>query len=59
MMTAKQGFSPDEAAEIAVTEVIDYLGRPQTGVEQVILVVFGKAAYGNYLRVMRHMGLTD
>lgn len=53
------GYPMDEAAEIAVTEVIDYLGRPQTGVEQVVLVVFGKAAYGTYLRVMRRMGLTE
>ena len=53
------GYPMDEAAEIALTEVIDYLGRPQTGVEQVVLVVFGKAAYGAYLRVMRQMGLTE
>lgn len=53
------GYPMDEAAEIALTEVIDYLGRPQTGVEQVILVVFGKAAYGVYVRVMRQMGLTE
>jgi len=52
------GYPMDEAAEIALTEVMDYLGRPQTGVEQVILVVFGKAAYGTFLRVMRRMALT-
>ena len=53
------GYPMDEAAEIALTEVVDYLGRPQTGVEQVTFVVFGKAAYGTYVRVMRHMGLTQ
>ena len=51
------GYPMEEAAEIALTEVMDYLGRPQTGVEQVILVAFGKAAYGTYLRVMRRMKL--
>jgi O-acetyl-ADP-ribose deacetylase (regulator of RNase III) len=51
------GYPMDEAAEIALTEVMDYLGRPQTGVENVILVVFGKAAYATYLRVMRRMAL--
>ena len=53
------GYPLDEAAEIAVTEAMDYLGRPQTGVEQVNLVVFGKAAYGTFLRVMRRMGLAE
>ena len=52
------GYPMDEAAEIALTEVMDYLGRPQTGVEQVVLVVFGKAAYGTFVRVMRQMSLT-
>ena len=53
------GYPLDEAAEIALTEVMDYLGRPQTAVDQVILVVFGKADYGTFLRVMRRMGLTQ
>ena len=53
------GYPMAEAAEIALTEVMDYLGRPQTKVEQVILVVFGKSNYGTYVRVMREMDLTE
>jgi O-acetyl-ADP-ribose deacetylase len=57
--TGVYGYPMDEAAEIALTEVMDYLGRPQTHVEQVSLVVFGKAAYGTFVRVMKQMGLTQ
>ena len=46
--TGVYGYPLEDAAEIAIREVRRHLERPDTRVEQVIFVLFGKAAYEVY-----------
>ena len=41
-----------EAAEIAIREVRRHLERPETTVEQVIFVLFGRGAYEVYREIL-------
>ena len=46
--TGVYGYPQKDAAEIAIREVRRHLERPDTTVEQVIFVLFGKSAYEVY-----------
>jgi len=46
--TGVYGYPAKEAAKIAIREVKSHLERPDATVEQVIFVLFGKAAYDVY-----------
>jgi O-acetyl-ADP-ribose deacetylase (regulator of RNase III) len=50
--TGVYGYPPKEAAEIAIREVRRHLERPDTTVEQVIFVLFGKAAFEAYREIL-------
>jgi O-acetyl-ADP-ribose deacetylase (regulator of RNase III) len=50
--TGVYGYPLEEAAEIAIREVRRHLERPDTKVEQVIFVLFGKAAYEVYCEML-------
>lgn len=50
--TGVYGYPQREAAEIAVREVRRHLERPETTVEEVIFVLFGRAAYQVYREVL-------
>jgi O-acetyl-ADP-ribose deacetylase len=50
--TGVYGYPQKEAAEIAIREVRKHLERPDTTVEQVIFVLFGKAAYEVYREIL-------
>jgi len=50
--TGIYGYPANDAAEIAIREVKSHLERADTGVEQVIFVLFGKAAYDVYARML-------
>ncbi len=50
--TGVYGYPQQEAAEIAIREVRKHLDRPDTTVEQVIFVLFGKGAYEVYRRIL-------
>ena len=50
--TGVYGYPQKEAAEIAIREVRRHLERPGTTVEQVIFVLFGKAAYEVYREIL-------
>jgi len=43
--TGIYGYPMDEAAEIAVGEIVRHLSRPETTVREVILVLYGADAY--------------
>src|SRR5450755_472630 len=46
--TGVYGYPLKEAAEIAIREVKAHLAKPETNIQQVIFVVFGKQAYEAY-----------
>ena len=48
--TGVYGYPLEEAAEIAVRQVREHLERERCGVEQVIFVLYGRAAYDVYAR---------
>jgi O-acetyl-ADP-ribose deacetylase (regulator of RNase III) len=50
--TGVYGYPMKEAAEIAVREVRRHLERDDTPVQSVVFVVFGKAAFDTYSRVL-------
>jgi O-acetyl-ADP-ribose deacetylase (regulator of RNase III) len=50
--TGVYGYPLTDAAEIAIREVRRHLERPDTKVEQVIFVLFGKAAYEVYREML-------
>jgi len=50
--TGVYGYPLTDAAEIAIREVRRHLERPDTTVEQVIFVLFGKAAYEVYREML-------
>jgi O-acetyl-ADP-ribose deacetylase (regulator of RNase III) len=50
--TGIYGYPPEAAAEIAIREVKAHLERPDTTVDTVIFVLFGKPAYDVYARKM-------
>jgi O-acetyl-ADP-ribose deacetylase (regulator of RNase III) len=50
--TGVYGYPQKAAAEIAIREVKRHLERPDTTVEQVIFVLFGKAAYEVYRELL-------
>ena len=50
--TGVYGYPQKAAAEIAIREVRRHLERPDTGVQQVIFVLFGKAAYEVYREIL-------
>jgi O-acetyl-ADP-ribose deacetylase (regulator of RNase III) len=50
--TGVYGYPQKEAAEIAIREVRKHLERPETSVEQVIFVLFGKAAHEVYRELL-------
>jgi O-acetyl-ADP-ribose deacetylase (regulator of RNase III) len=50
--TGIYGYPQKAAAEIAIREVQRHLERPETTVEQVIFVLFGKAAYDVYHQIL-------
>jgi O-acetyl-ADP-ribose deacetylase len=50
--TGVYGYPQEEAAEVAIREVRRHLERPDTTVEQVIFVLFGKAAYEVYRKIL-------
>jgi len=50
--TGVYGYPQKAAAEIAIREVRRHLERPDTTVEQVIFVLFGKAAYQVYRELL-------
>jgi O-acetyl-ADP-ribose deacetylase (regulator of RNase III) len=50
--TGIYGYPPREAAEIAIREVRRHLERPDTTVERVVFVLFGKAAFDVYREIL-------
>ena len=50
--TGVYGYPLEEAARIAVREVKAHLDRPDTEVERVIFVLFGKAAFDVYCKAL-------
>jgi O-acetyl-ADP-ribose deacetylase len=50
--TGIYGYPQREAAEIAIREVRRHLERPDTTVERVVFVLFGKAAYEVYREIL-------
>jgi O-acetyl-ADP-ribose deacetylase (regulator of RNase III) len=50
--TGIYGYPQKAAAEIAIREVRLHLERPDTTVEQVIFVLYGKAAYEVYREIL-------
>ena len=50
--TGVYGYPPKAAAEIAIREVRRHLERPDTTVEQVIFVLFGRSAYEVYREIL-------
>jgi len=50
--TGVYGYPLEEAAKIAIREVREHLERGETRVETAIFVVFGKAAWEGYVRLM-------
>ena len=50
--TGVYGYPQNPAAEIAIREARAHLKRPDTTVEQVIFVLFGREAYGVYRRIL-------
>jgi O-acetyl-ADP-ribose deacetylase (regulator of RNase III) len=53
--TGVYGYPLDAAAEIAIREVAAHLEKPDTAVQQVIFVLFGRAAYDVYVRVLQKL----
>jgi O-acetyl-ADP-ribose deacetylase (regulator of RNase III) len=56
--TGVYGYPMEEAAEISIAEVRAHFEKPGTRVEQAIFVVFGKAAYETWRRVLDRLGPT-
>jgi O-acetyl-ADP-ribose deacetylase (regulator of RNase III) len=56
--TGIYGYPQKPAAEIAIHEVRRHLERPATTVEQVIFVLYGKAAYEVYREILAKEPLT-
>ncbi|MBI2924156.1 MAG: O-acetyl-ADP-ribose deacetylase [Verrucomicrobia bacterium] len=52
--TGAYGFPMDRAARIAITETKKFLERNST-VEKVVLVCFGKSAFGTYARALEEV----
>jgi O-acetyl-ADP-ribose deacetylase (regulator of RNase III) len=52
--TGVYGYPPQEAARIAIREVKAHLEKEDTSIQEVIFVLFGKAAYEVYERMLRH-----
>ena len=50
--TGVYGYPMDEAAAIAVREVLAHLDRPESSVEQVTFVLFGNSAYDAFARAL-------
>ena len=50
--TGVYGYPPKAAAEIAIREVRRHLERPDASIQQVIFVLFGKAAYEVYRELL-------
>jgi len=50
--TGVYGYPQEEAAAIALRETLGRLARPDTGIEQVIFVLFGREAYEIYERLL-------
>jgi O-acetyl-ADP-ribose deacetylase (regulator of RNase III) len=50
--TGVYGYPQKAAAEIAIREVRSYLERPETTVQRVIFVLYGKAAYQVYREIL-------
>jgi O-acetyl-ADP-ribose deacetylase len=50
--TGVYGYPMEEAAGIAVREVMAWLDRPQTSVEQAVFVLFGRDAYDAFARAL-------
>jgi O-acetyl-ADP-ribose deacetylase len=50
--TGVYGYPLEAAARIAIAEVRSHLERSDTSVQEVVFVVFGKAAFGAYQRLL-------
>lgn len=50
------GYPLKDAAEIAVREVADHLGRPETAIVRANFVLFGSSAYDVYTKVLGKIG---
>jgi O-acetyl-ADP-ribose deacetylase (regulator of RNase III) len=50
--TGVYGYPMEEAARIAIGEVRAHLEKPGAGIERVVFVVFGKAAFETYGRIL-------
>lgn len=50
--TGVYGYPLEDAAAIAIREVKSHLEKPQTKIEQVIFVLFGKTAFDVYTRIL-------
>jgi O-acetyl-ADP-ribose deacetylase (regulator of RNase III) len=50
--TGVYGYPLKDAAEIAIREVKAHLERAGTGVEQIVFVLFGRAAYDTYAALL-------
>ena len=50
--TGVYGYPMDEAARIAIREVLAHFERPEARIEQAVFVLFGKAAYEAFRRAL-------
>jgi O-acetyl-ADP-ribose deacetylase len=53
--TGVYGYPMGEAAEIAIGIVREHLERPETSVTEAVFVLFGKASYETFARVLEKM----
>jgi O-acetyl-ADP-ribose deacetylase (regulator of RNase III) len=51
--TGVYGYPLEEAADIAIREVVLHLDRPESVVEEAIFVLYGKPAYEVYAAALR------
>ena len=51
------GYPLREAAEIAVREVLSHLGKPETPIQKVVFVLFGRGPYETYLEILKQSAL--
>ena len=53
--TGAYGYPASEAAGIAITTIAEHLQRPETGVREVLLVLFDQAAYDIHAKTLSGM----
>ena len=56
--TGVYGYPMEQAARIAIGEVQTHFAKPETGIERVIFVVYGQAAYQTFRMELDRLGPT-